>query len=214
MRSIRDDDVTAAARIREAAIVRFGRQGFARTSVREIARDAGVSPGLVLHHFGSKDGLRRACDEWLVAELVHEKSVADVSDIATTMRTWLEDPERFAGVLDYFAMMLVDGTPDGNRLFDRLVEETAGILAAGERDGSVRRSSDPGMRAIMVTLNGLAPILLRSHLARAIGDRVTSATGLRRMTVPTLELYTHGLYADSRILDAYVPFTSRTKGSA
>ena len=50
-------DLTARARIRDAAIECFARQGFA-VSVRAIAAHAGVSPGLVIHHFGSKAGLR------------------------------------------------------------------------------------------------------------------------------------------------------------
>ena len=47
-------DLTARARIRDAALARFGAEGIAGTSVRAVAADAGVSPALVLHHFGSK----------------------------------------------------------------------------------------------------------------------------------------------------------------
>src|SRR3954471_19421750 len=57
-----DADLTARARIRDAAIRRFGVDGLG-ASVRAIAADAGVSPGLVIHHFGSKEGLRAVCDE-------------------------------------------------------------------------------------------------------------------------------------------------------
>ncbi len=35
----------------------FARQGFEATSVREIARDAGVDSALMAHHFGSKEAL-------------------------------------------------------------------------------------------------------------------------------------------------------------
>jgi AcrR family transcriptional regulator len=48
--------VTAEA-IRQAAAELFGRNGFASTSVREIARLAGVDPALVIRHFGSKEEL-------------------------------------------------------------------------------------------------------------------------------------------------------------
>ena len=43
--------------IRKAAVDLFGRDGFAATSVREIARAAGVDPALVIRHFGSKEAL-------------------------------------------------------------------------------------------------------------------------------------------------------------
>ena len=94
--------------------------------------------------------------------------------------------------------MLADGTEGGNRLFDRLVHDTAAMLDAGVADGSMRDTSDPEMRALIVTVHGLAPLLLRDQLARAMGTPLASAAALRRMTRPMLELYTHGLYADSR----------------
>ena len=48
------DAILAAARLA------FGRQGYGATSVRAVARAAGVDPSLVLHFFGSKDGLFEA----------------------------------------------------------------------------------------------------------------------------------------------------------
>jgi AcrR family transcriptional regulator len=57
-----EEDRTARARIRDAAVHTFGTAGF-DAPVRAVAAAAGVSPALVIHHFGSKDGLRAACDE-------------------------------------------------------------------------------------------------------------------------------------------------------
>ena len=45
------------AAILAAARARFAEHGFARTSVRSIAADAGVDPALVHHYFGTKDEL-------------------------------------------------------------------------------------------------------------------------------------------------------------
>jgi AcrR family transcriptional regulator len=202
MRSVPLEDATASARIRDAAIALFGARGFDRTSVREIAAEAGVSPALVIHHFGSKEALREACDQWLTTRLIGEKAHPSGPELAATMREWLDDPEQFRTYIDYFATMLADGTEGGNRLFDRLVHDTAAMLDAGVGDGSMRKSSDPEMRALLITLYGLAPLLLRDQLARAMGTPLASAAAIRRMTRPTLELYTHGLYTDTHILDA------------
>lgn len=49
--------------ILEAAKHAFGSSGYAATSVRAVARTAGVDPSLVLHFFGSKDGLFEAALE-------------------------------------------------------------------------------------------------------------------------------------------------------
>jgi len=47
-------------RLLDAAGQRFAQGGFAKTTVEEIARTAGVSKGLVYHHFRSKDEVLRA----------------------------------------------------------------------------------------------------------------------------------------------------------
>ncbi|WP_306360004.1 TetR/AcrR family transcriptional regulator [Nocardia sp. CC227C] len=43
---------------------RFAATGYERTSVREIAAEAGVDPGLIRHYFGSKAELFRAAMGW------------------------------------------------------------------------------------------------------------------------------------------------------
>lgn len=44
-------------RIRLAARERFAREGFERTTIRQVAGDAGVDPALVMRYFGSKPQL-------------------------------------------------------------------------------------------------------------------------------------------------------------
>jgi AcrR family transcriptional regulator len=50
--------------ILDAARRRFAAAGYAATSLRAIAAEAGVDPGVVLHFFGSKQGLFRAVIGW------------------------------------------------------------------------------------------------------------------------------------------------------
>src|SRR5215469_16324949 len=50
-------DLTARARIRNAALALLGEYGIRATSIRKIAKAAGVSPGLVQHHFRTKRAL-------------------------------------------------------------------------------------------------------------------------------------------------------------
>lgn len=45
------------ARIRDAAARLFVESGYERTTIRAVARAAGVDPGLVIHYFGSKQEL-------------------------------------------------------------------------------------------------------------------------------------------------------------
>src|ERR1019366_7238980 len=70
------EDLTARARIRDAALRLFGDRGTDGTTIRDIAATAGVSGGLVRHHFGSKEGLRDACDAYALDRLMRLKEQA------------------------------------------------------------------------------------------------------------------------------------------
>ena len=65
--STRTSDLTAYARIRDASLELFADRGVPATSIRDIAAAAGVSGGLVQHHFGTKAGLRDAINDHVVA---------------------------------------------------------------------------------------------------------------------------------------------------
>ncbi|MFI1017837.1 TetR family transcriptional regulator [Streptomyces sp. NPDC020965] len=51
------DAASTRAALTRAAALRFGRYGYNGTSVRDIARDAGVDAALVYRYFGSKEAL-------------------------------------------------------------------------------------------------------------------------------------------------------------
>src|ERR1700747_963951 len=62
-------DLTAKARIRTAALDLFANKGAASTTIREVASAAGVTHGLVVHHFTNKEGLRRAVRQHVIESL-------------------------------------------------------------------------------------------------------------------------------------------------
>ena len=83
------DDLTAVARIRDAAIDQLGQHGFS-VGLRAIAEAAGVSAALVIHHFGSKDGLRKACDDYIAEEIraAQDRVAADPPTRPPGSRRW------------------------------------------------------------------------------------------------------------------------------
>ncbi|WP_047524803.1 TetR family transcriptional regulator [Microbacterium sp. ZOR0019] len=206
------EDLTTRARIRDAAISRFGQQGFASTSVRQIAQDAGVSPALILHHFGSKEGLREVCDAHVVNEFVAERDGMTGADASRLMRQALDSLEERNAGLDYLARMLVDDSGASDRLFDTFLSRTREMLRAQIAEGTMRPQSDLEATAVYMTLYGLGPVILRRQLARAFGETTLTTSLLERSTIPVLELYTHGLYADDRLLVAAKEALSRRSG--
>ena len=57
MRKPRTSEKTTAELLKEAAVKLFGRYGYEGTTVREIAKDAGVTAGQITANFGSKENL-------------------------------------------------------------------------------------------------------------------------------------------------------------
>lgn len=55
-------------KIIEAALALFGRHGFEGASTREIAARAGVNAPALQYYFENKEGLYRACAEWIADE--------------------------------------------------------------------------------------------------------------------------------------------------
>jgi TetR/AcrR family transcriptional regulator, regulator of cefoperazone and chloramphenicol sensitivity len=193
MRSV--SDLTARARIRDAALTRFGTDGVSGTSMRAVAADAGVSAALVLHHFGSKDGLRQACDDYVLEAIksggeADDSALADVLQAATPVRR-------------YLARALLDGTAAATALFTEIVDRTEEWLATGEAEGWVRPTADARARAVTYVSWLLAPLVLGDQVGRLLGgDPAETATAVRGARAG-LEMLTGGLFADDRWLTAF-----------
>ena len=109
-------DMTTRARVRDAAITVFGNHGFG-TGVRAIATAAGVSPGLVIHHFGSKDGLRAECDEHVLRIIREQKAEAISTPGPAGAMQALADIEQYAPLVAYIVRSFQAGGGLGESLF-------------------------------------------------------------------------------------------------
>src|ERR1700753_1475600 len=105
---MRSADLTALARIRDAAIEQFGQNGFGG-GLRTIAEAAGVSAALVIHHFGTKDGLRKACDDFLAEEIRDSTSEAMRSNDPAAWLAQLAEIESYAPLMAYLVRSLHSG---------------------------------------------------------------------------------------------------------
>jgi AcrR family transcriptional regulator len=205
MRSVKSDDATTRARIRDAAIVLFGRDGFRETTIRRIATEVGVSAALILHHFGSKDGLRQACDDHVLAEVTKPgETIGSGNDprAAATIRVWLSQTDEHRPWLQYISRLLMSGSDIGDRLFDELVSYTEGVFADGVADGSIHPSEDPHMRAVTLTAYSMSALILERQFGRVVGADHLTNEAAARMAIPALEIFTHGLYANDDLLRA------------
>lgn len=200
---IAQDDLTATARIRNAAITCFAREGFG-VGLRRIADEAGVSLGLIRHHYGSKDDLQAACDAYVLdlVSTMQEQRVAS-GDLASTMMDQLLLSPDLVVEVHYMVRSLGSGTAAARTFFDTLVESARLRLAEGVRNGVVVPTADEAARARFLTLTGMGGLMLAFSLNSGADPAQVWSDYVADTVPPALEMYTHGLLPDSSALDAY-----------
>jgi TetR/AcrR family transcriptional regulator, regulator of cefoperazone and chloramphenicol sensitivity len=203
------DDLTAAARIRDAAIEQFGEHGFG-VGLRSIAEAAGVSAALVIHHFGSKDGLRKACDDYVAEEIRSDKSEAMRAKEPGAWFAQLAAIESYAPMMAYLVRSMQSGGELAKMLLRRMVDDAESYLEEGVRAGTLKPSRDPRSRAHFLAITGGGGFLMYLQMHDTPTDlRVVLRDYARDMLLPSLELYTEGLMADSTMYDAFLDQAER-----
>lgn len=198
-------ELTARARILHAAVRRFATDGL-HAGLRTVASDAGVTAGLIIHHFGSRDGLLSACDQEVLA-LTRSSKTAVMTGGAGEMLTQLAQAEQYAPAVGYVLRRLQAGGPMATQLVEDFVADSVSYLAEGEKAGVIRPSRDPEARARLLTEMALGALLLQlpaqkehldvEELPRWMGEYSARILG------PYLELFTEPLLTDSSMLEAY-----------
>jgi TetR/AcrR family transcriptional regulator, regulator of cefoperazone and chloramphenicol sensitivity len=190
-RSVAFEDLTARARIREAALEHFARDGYDRATIRAIAKTAGVSPGLLRHHFGSKEDLREACDHY-VFEMLHRVNAELLADPGATPQSQ-QTSKPFGR---YVARSLADGSPTVGPIFDELVTMTEAWLARADDARVDTPAIDRRIRAALVTAMKIGIPLLHEHVSRALGTDMFGPGGDRLIALALLDIYSHPLIDD------------------
>src|SRR5699024_12777355 len=72
----------ADERILQAALRRFAADGLG-APLRAVAQDAGISAGLIIHHFGSREALLEACDRRSLEGTREQKQAASAGGAGT-----------------------------------------------------------------------------------------------------------------------------------
>jgi AcrR family transcriptional regulator len=204
-----EDDLTTRARIRDAAIRRFGVGGFGVT-VRAIAQEAEVSPALVIHHFGSKERLRQECDEHVLRRIREAEAESMLTAAPGEMLSQLASLEEYAPIAGYIVQALLSGGDLAEAFLESMVRDAEAYLQDAVDAGRVRPSRDPAARARYLVHIGLGAVLV--HLRRRPQSEHDLAAAIRSyadaFALPALELYTEGLLSDRTMLEAYLASTS------
>jgi TetR/AcrR family transcriptional regulator, regulator of cefoperazone and chloramphenicol sensitivity len=179
------EDLTARARIRDAALRLFAERGIENATVRDIAKAAGVSAGLIRHHFGSKDALREACDAYALERLMQIKEQAILDGQLANPGFMSAQHPTVLLLYRYIVRSMLDGSPEVGVLFDDMVELGEQWLAKHHR-GQFR---DPRAYAAVLVAMQAGMLTMHEHLSRALGTDVLGREGHLRMLGALIDLY-------------------------
>ncbi len=206
-------ELTTRVRLRNSAIEMFALHGF-DASVRDIAAHAGVTAGLITHHFGSKQKMREECDAEVVRQYASSKREGMAMSPTQSIAMMAENDE-YAPMLVYVLRSLREGGPAGVSLLENMIEETVRFTEEGVASGVLRPSRDPLARARYLVTTSLGGLLLELSMVPELNLAHVGPTMRRiigEITLPTLELYTEGVLMEKRYLDEYLLYIGDPPG--
>lgn len=176
----------------------FAEHGYAATTTRHIAAEAGVSHALLRYHFSSKRGLRDAVDEEVLGSFGRAFGTANEEGIESGT---LAEAARAAALVfgadterrRYIRRVLIDGDERAAALLGRLVtgaeDEVDRLLDTGSLP-----EEDQRWAAYQVLFLILGPLLLEPSLEVVLGDDPFAPPTLAERSAANQRLLQRGLF--------------------
>ncbi|WP_040635075.1 TetR/AcrR family transcriptional regulator [Mycolicibacterium phlei] len=190
------DERPGVDRIREAALRLFAARGTAATSLRLVASEAGVSLGMVQHHFATKANLIKAVDDHVLRVLktalarpVPEPPADSIGQVGSQITSLITDEPL---VCAYIGQALTEGSALGVQVFDMLAE--MGVKRWRDRAelGLTRPDLDPTWSVLNPLILALGAWVLRAHIDRHLPEPFETPEQLQRWQEATSDLLREG----------------------
>ena len=186
----------------KVAMAMFAERGFDGVTVRDISAEAGVSVGLINHHFGSKEGLRDAVDRYFISQF--EEVLKEPRPSAETEERgldavvdWTEDwISRHIGDWDitkaYLRRALLEGSDWGEGLFERFYQVVRTSVDRMDADGLIRDDVDKLWLPLLIMYMELGTLLLEPFVEKVLGRSGFERTLWRRRHRAYVDLMLRG----------------------
>lgn len=176
----RDADGTRL-RLLDAAGARFARDGYAATTVRDIASDAGVNVALINRYFTSKEGLFAMC----LTRAAEDLGRADTEDVTideilgSVVKRAMDSHDEDGRALQMLLLLRTSGDDQADAVRRRTLQTFAErIAAAAGWRGSGEGDQDLLLRAQIALATALGIVQLRSAgiapLTEVSSDQLTA----------------------------------------
>ena len=172
-----EDAADLRDQILDEAEARFARQGYAATSLREIADTVDVNPAMVHYYFGSKQDLLRQVMERVLEPLgealagMKASGMTSPDDIVRLLSGVGRRPPNLP-LLMMREVMLPGGVMQEyflERLAPRLGGALPGIFRKEQAEGRLPPDLDPGILALLMMGLSLFPFIVRNVAEPALG---------------------------------------------
>ena len=191
----------ARQRILAAALSRFAQDGLGATSLGAVATSAGVSTGLVQHHFRTKTGLIDAVNQHVlqvVADAVASRplpapptdTLAELGRRVTSIMT--DSPD----VVDYLARALLDGDRLATSVFDGLVAISTDQWNQLAEQQLLQAEVDRTWAVLHPLILVLGTVMLRKEIDRHLPEPLATPAQLARWDTAVARLLRSGLLTD------------------
>lgn len=194
------EGLTAETRIRRVALALFAEFGYDATTVRAIANAAGVSPGLIIHHYDSKAGLREAVNAEVVEtigsfiddHLPHGDSIDEIFETpeAGFRELFTSRPELAA----YIRRLFFDGDEAGLEILRQFMGISRKLSGAFESLGWMREAPDPEMRDLQLIILEMGPVLFFPLFAAYFEQPPLDEEIHHRWVASEFDIFMNGLF--------------------
>lgn len=194
-------------RLVSVAMKLFAERGFDSVTVRDISNEAGVSVGLINHHFGSKDGLREAVDRHFLAQFEEAALTSPIDSRAAEERgvdaviEWTEQwidrhISEWSVSTAYMRRALLEGSDWGANLFERFYQVTRTTVDRMDAEGRLRPDVDRLWLPLLIVYMELGTLLLEPFVEKVLGRSGYDRALWRRRYTAYVDLVSRGTRPD------------------
>ncbi|MEE3753158.1 TetR/AcrR family transcriptional regulator [Mycobacterium intracellulare] len=176
--TIDKSDLTTKARVRAAALDLVGEQGLDATTIRQVAAHAGVSVGVVQHHYKTKAELADDVRAWVLARLVDAAGAVSGARIDAVRPELAAFDDLMSGnpkLAAYTRRILIEATPNAKRWFAEALDQTVEQVREKTPDGLAARPEELRTVAAMLLVVTFGPVILGSALTDLLDCSVEEA---------------------------------------
>lgn len=176
------DDLTAKARIRNAALELFAAHGAEATSLRAVAASAGVTVGLIVHHYGTKEALREAVELAIVEQFAETIASVPLGSCPPDQVTDQRDRAVSAmlsanqAIVDYLRRAILHGSAERGGLISKLSQLSAQQVHDLREAGVASTEYTVGEQVVTIMVRQLGRLFLQPLVDR-IADEFAEDTG-------------------------------------